>query len=271
MSQFSPEDFFSKLWHEYIKITPQAKKIQTIFLNQGETIVNDHIAIRTFDLSPVSLKQLSPLIVQLGYVRLEHYHFDEKHLYAESYIDREGNGPRIFISEFLTQSLNTENQKLVKSFCQQISPHKIQTPAIFTQGRLWPMPEWEAYQSLIKESDYAAWLSVMGLRANHFTISVNHLKKYDTLPRVNQLLLDNGFQLNESGGLIKGTQKQYLEQSSTVADQIKVTFSGGDSHKISSCYYEFAKRYRDQNNQLFEGFVVQSADKIFESTKTSEN
>ena len=267
MSQLSPADFFAQLWHEYVKITPQAEQIQALFLARGETIVNDHIAIRTFARAPISIKHLSPLIIQLGYQRLAHYHFSEKHLYAESYITRQGNGPRIFISELLTQSLNSANQKLVQSFCQQISPAEIQTPAIFTQGRLWPMPDWQAYQSLLKESDYAAWLSVMGLRANHFTLSVNHLRKFDTLPSVNQLLLDNGFQLNQSGGLIKGSAAQYLEQSATLADKIKVNFAAGDNHTISSCYYEFARRYLEHNNQLFEGFISQSADKIFESTK----
>ncbi|MFK5987152.1 MAG: DUF1338 domain-containing protein [Pseudomonadota bacterium] len=258
--------FFTKMWDEYIKITPQAKQIKALFLQQGEAIVNDHIAIRTFDLAPISIKKLSPLITQLGYQLLDHYIFKEKHLYAESYIDKKGLYPRIFISEFKTSFLNKTNQKLIQYFCQQITKQELQNADIFFKGRLWKMPSWQNYQELLEQSEYAAWLSVMGLRANHFTISVNHLKHYDSLSKVNQLLLDAGFKLNNSGGLIKGSAKELLEQSATLASHINMQFAGGDIHQISSCYYEFAKRYLDHNKRLFEGFVSQSADKIFEST-----
>ena len=39
------------------------------------------------------------------------------------------------------------------------------------------------------------------------------------------------------------------------------------AHSIPCCYYEFAKRYTQADGKLFRGFVAQSADKIFESTK----
>ncbi len=37
-------------------------------------------------------------------------------------------------------------------------------------------------------------------------------------------------------------------------------------HQVPSCYYEFAKRYKDAKGKLYQGFVAASADKIFEST-----
>jgi hypothetical protein len=118
---------------------------------------------------------------------------------------------------------------------------------------------------LREESEYAAWFYVFGFRANHFTVSVNALKKYDTILKVNQLLKENGFLLNSSGGEVKGTMNDYLQQSSTMADIIPVDFEEG-TFNIPSCYYEFAQRYTLPNGKLFSGFVAQSADKIFEST-----
>jgi hypothetical protein len=82
---------------------------------------------------------------------------------------------------------------------------------------------------------------------------------------VNTFLKDHGYQLNSSGGEIKGTAKEMLEQSSTLADQVEVRFSDG-SHVIPGCYYEFARRYRNAAGKLFSGFIAGSADKIFEST-----
>ena len=87
----------------------------------------------------------------------------------------------------------------------------------------------------------------------------------NTIEKVNQLLKDNGFRLNDAGGEIKGTPGELLEQSSTRAGILPVTFIEG-VFEIPSCYYEFARRYPDADGQLYSGFIAKSADKIFEST-----
>jgi hypothetical protein len=147
----------------------------------------------------------------------------------------------------------------------QVDPTSVNTPEILWSGRLWEVPSFEEYRLLMGESEYAAWLSIIGLRANHFTISVNALKKFDDLKALNAFLKENGFQLNASGGEIKGSPEVYLEQSSTLAREVPVEFTDG-TYSIPSCYYEFAKRYPLPNGELFQGFVARSADKIFEST-----
>jgi hypothetical protein len=43
-------------------------------------------------------------------------------------------------------------------------------------------------------------------------------------------------------------------------------FAGGDVHEVPSCYYEFARRYRQSDGRLYPGFVAASANDIFEST-----
>ena len=105
----------------------------------------------------------------------------------------------------------------------------------------------------------------MGFCPNHFTISVNHLEGYKSLEEVNALIKKNGFKLNESGGEIKGSPDDLLEQSSIIADLCAVDFSG-ESHEVPSCYYEFAKRYEISEGEMYQGFIAKSADKIFEST-----
>ena len=106
---------------------------------------------------------------------------------------------------------------------------------------------------------------IYGFRANHFTINVNALKNFEKLEELNTFLEENGWKLNASGGKIKGTPEQFLEQSSTLADLYTITFEEG-SIEIPSCYYEFALRYAMPDGNLYQGFVASSADKIFEST-----
>ena len=82
---------------------------------------------------------------------------------------------------------------------------------------------------------------------------------------MNDFLKNNGFELNRSGGEIKGSAEQLLLQSSILADKVDVNFKEGNK-VIPSCYYEFAQRFPDKTGKLFSGFIADSADKIFEST-----
>jgi hypothetical protein len=147
---------------------------------------------------------------------------------------------------------------------------QVHADGLILSGRLWEKPSYDVYKRLKEESEYAAWVYVFGFCANHFTVSVNHLEKYDSLEKVNELLKSNGFIINDSGGEIKGTPQQLLEQSSIKSGIISVEFVEG-VYNIPGCYYEFARRYPDKQGKLYSGFIAKSADKIFESTNFYES
>ena len=117
----------------------------------------------------------------------------------------------------------------------------------------------------MKESDYGAWLLAMGFRANHFTVYINTLQKLTSIRKMNDFLKNHGFSLNESGGEVKGSSKEFLEQSSIMADTQVLGFREGE-FEVSTCYYEFAQRYELPSGGIFQGFIANSASKIFEST-----
>lgn len=96
-------------------------------------------------------------------------------------------------------------------------------------------------------------------------MSINHLSRFKTVAEINQTLKDNGYRVNSSGGEIKGSPEELLEQSSTMADRADVRFTD-QTAAIPSCFYEFARRYAKPDGELYSGFVAASADKIFEST-----
>ncbi len=261
--------FFDALWDAYTDVTPQAHKIQTLFKQQGETVINDHVAFRTFGNSPISLAKLEPLFEQMGYQAYGQFRFENKHLKARCYKHTEqADAPKIFLSELLTEELPQDCQDIINGLVAQIPADVVKGPEIFWQKRLWDIPSLEDYLTLVEHSEYAAWLSTMGMQANHFTVSINHLEKFPTIEQVNELIQSEGYALNQTGGLIKGSPESFLQQSSTMADKVDVTFSGGETRTIPSCFYEFALRHKQPNGELFDSFIEGNADKIFDSTNT---
>ena len=261
--------FYSSLWKNYIEITPQAGKIHEIFSDRGETVINDHVAFRTFSDSPISLENLEPVLRNLGYKAFDSYVFKSKNLIAKSYNHSDKNVPRIFLSELQRHQLSDPSQKILNKLVSDIPVNCIDGSSIFFSNLLWSPVSIGDYKTLLSESEYAAWTATMGLRANHFTVSVNYLKQFEDVADINQLLKEKGFSINTSGGEVKGSPAIYLEQSSTLADKTIVEFAGGVKQEVPSCFYEFAKRHPMANGALFQGFVADNADLIFESTNAA--
>lgn len=265
------DTFFSELWQDYIQITPQAKEIKRLFEMpgevEGERVVNDHVAFRTFAHTPIQLDNLEPLILAMGYQRQESYFFKAKKLRAYSFIHTDPDLPKIFCSELLTDQLSPVAQQIIADYTLQIS-QRPQDASVFWSGRHWEMPSWEDYSELMDETEYGAWLLAIGIRVNHFTISVNHLQGFHTLQAVLDKVKSAGFAVNAVGGEIKGSPEILLEQGATMADRQSFMFAEGETHQIPTCFYEFALRYADQNGEIYQGFVEANADKIFESTHT---
>lgn len=259
-------EFFDRLWSDYTSSTPQARVIHDAFLQRGDKVVNDHVAFRTLALEPIGLAALEPHLLAIGYKRYEPYEFPEKKLRAWGYTSDAPDAPRVFLSELLTDQLSGDSAAILQRLAAQVDPQRLKSPDVFWAGRLWSPVTWEDYETLRAESEYAAWMATMGIRPNHFTISVNHLDSTDSVEGVLQVVEGLGYGVNDSGGRVKGSPEQLLEQGSTLADRSPTPFAGGESRDTPTCYYEFAKRYPDENGNLFQGFVATSASRIFEST-----
>ncbi|MCF2947791.1 DUF1338 domain-containing protein [Paraglaciecola aquimarina] len=258
-------ELFSNLWQNYLAVTPSAEKIHKILgSTQSNDIINDHIALRTFNTSHVGLDVLAAHFKNLNYKECGEYHFASKNLYSKHFEHEDPTLPKVFISELLTEKFSPELQKIVRDITADINDSVTSADNFLYSGTHWDI-SYLTYQKLLKESEFAAWVAAWGYRANHFTVSNNHLHNFDSIEEINQTLKNNGFELNGAGGEIKGSPQEMLEQSSTLADLHPIIFSDGVKN-IPSCFYEFAKRYPKPDGNMFTGFVTQSADKIFEST-----
>ncbi|MDQ5920783.1 MAG: hypothetical protein QG673_839 [Pseudomonadota bacterium] len=260
------EQLLSNLWSQYVTESPASLEIYNLFSREGETIINDHIALRTFDDERVNIAKLGSFFEELGYQECGEYHFEVKKLYAKHYEHKYDElQPKIFISQLLTKQFSSFVQGAIKSMVDAIPLQKLSSSDLLFSGALWGELDYTVYQQLLAESEYAAWLYVFGFRANHFTLLVNKLQRFNTIELVNQFVKGHGYPLNSSGGEIKGTSAELLEQSSTMANKVPVKFKQGTFEVLNS-YYEFAKRYPMHNGKLYQGFIATSADKIFEST-----
>jgi len=260
-------DFFSSLWRDYVAIAPQVQDIASLFAHRGDTVVNDHVAFRTVSDSPIAQSRLERVLASLGYQPYDSFRFEQKKLNAKAYQNlNEPAAPKIFLSELQLSEVPVHIARILSKFIQQIPTNLELEPSLFWRGPLWQAPTLEEYKVLSEFSEYAAWLITMGLRVNHFTVSVNQLKSCVSLTDVNALLLAEGFQLNSVGGLIKGSPQLMLEQSSTLADRKLFHFSSGEQQAIPTCFYEFALRYPMADGKLYNSFIEGNADKIFEST-----
>lgn len=267
----SANSLFQSLWSDYIAFNPQAKRVYDLILanekkqdSSIQELVNDHIALRTLNHPKIGIDVLGATFEKYGYKACGEYEFVEKKLFARHFEHSDSNMPKVFISELETQKLSRNVQAMAEGVINAIASEDVFKDAFLWSGRTWAA-EYKKYIELLKESEYAAWVYAFGFRANHFTISLNHLKSLQTLPQLNQFIKSNGYELNQSGGEIKGTPEQLLEQSSTLAEKTQVEFTDG-IFEIPACYYEFARRYPKADGKLYQGFIAASADKIFEST-----
>ncbi len=260
------ENLFNRLWKSYVSITPQAPKIEALFRSRGDRVVNDHVALRTFDNELVGLDVLDKAFLEIGYEPISSYEFPEKKLFAYHYEHKDRVAPKVFISALRVNELSKHAAQAIEGLIGQVAPAATVDPFFVASGRPWDL-DFDTYKSLLEESEYAAWVAAFGFRANHFTVSVNELDSISALGDLNTLLKDNGYPLNSSGGEIKGGKDVFLAQSSTLASKVSVEFSD-QSAEIPSCYYEFAERFPGPDGSLFQGFVAGSADRIFESTNS---
>ena len=283
------------LMRRYQERVPAVKAIIDTMVREGliarpDEIENDHIAFRTMGVPHLGIRSLERIFLHYGYERRDAYDFQLKKLDAYWHAPPLPEFPRIFISELRVHELSDEAQRIIHSYTDEVTSDPVdsldldnadEVDAFLHQG-LWRLPSWADYQRLAQESEYAAWVIYNRYYLNHFTISVHNLPEgYDTIPNFNAFLERHGFELNDSGGKVKQSPDGKLLQSATVAEMLQAEFANGEKHQISGSYVEFAERRpldayahlpkaQLRREHRREGFEAGNADKIFESTYTSQ-
>ena len=294
--KITPLDFILKdLFHTYLKRVPNVKKITQAMIDHKmissqEEIINDHIAFRTIGVEQLGIQSFEKIFLKHGYTKIDAYFFESKKLNAYWYAPPSPEYPKVFISELRVHDLSETAQKIISKYTDLVSSDPLDAVnledaeqiAHFLKTPLWILPSIEDYETLLKESEYAAWVIYNRYYLNHYTISVHELPApYNELQNFNDFLKSIGIKLNNSGGEIKTSADGLLLQSSSVAEQIQANFQFHKTKYIAGSYVEFAQRkllpeYAHLPEEVIksshrrEGFEAGNADKIFESTYTEQ-
>ncbi len=283
------------LMRRYQERVPDVKTILSAMVQEGiiskpEDIENDHIAFRTLGVPHLGIASFEKIFLHYGYQRRDYYYFEGKKLDAYWFSPPELHYPRIFVSELRVKELSEEAQRVIQNYTDEVKSDPVDSLDLengeavdaFLHQPLWRTPSLIDYLTLLKESEYAAWVIYNRYYLNHFTISVHNLPEgYKTVAEFNNFLEKQGIKLNDSGGKIKESPDGGLLQSSTVAQMLEAEFANGEKHLISGSYVEFAERrvlpeFADlpsdqiQRQHRRDGFEASNADKIFESTYTTQ-
>lgn len=283
------------LMQRYLERVPDVEKVIRAMIREGiihraEDIENDHIAFRTMGVPQLGIQSLEKIFLHYGYQRRDAYFFKEKKLNAFWYAPPSPEYPRIFISELRVGDLPARTQEIIYAYTGEVSADPVDTLDLndanavdqFLHSGLWRTPNWEDFLELSAVSEYAAWVIYNRYYLNHFTVSVHNLPEgYDTIEGFNAFLERTGFLLNDAGGKIKTSPDGKLAQSSTVARMVMARFADGQEHEIAGSYVEFAERKllepfqglakKDiRREHRREGFEAGNADKIFESTYSTQ-
>ncbi|MCI5049213.1 MAG: DUF1338 domain-containing protein [Rickettsiales bacterium] len=291
-----------RLWAEYIERVEYAKQYVDLVNANGGTVLNDHIALRTFNTDtggqPAGAAGLSRIIEPLGYTRKTQYDFPSKHLTAWHWEHRNPRLPKIFISQLEVEALAVGAEEAVINSVKD-TPDPLSAEAaeylkrvahdetlekddleeaaellasVFT--RPWDAPKKSLIEPLNDVSQYAAWTLLHGNSVNHFTAFINH-QNVDAWPDIEATvaaLLDAGVPMKDH---IEGEPGSKLRQSSTKAVDCFCDVMN-DKGKIMQmnwtyAYYEFAERGtvedEDGNKIEFTGFLGEQATNLFEMTR----
>ena len=285
------------LMRRYQERVPDVLNILNAMIRDGiisahDDIENDHIAFRTMGVPHLGIASLEKVFLHYGYEKRDTFDFAQKKVTAFWYAPPTPKHPRIFISELRVHELSPSAQGIIHRYTDTVTSDPVdaldldngQAVDAFLHQALWRTPTLKDYLALASETEFGSWVIYNRYYLNHYTISVHNLPTgYNTIPQFNDFLERNGFKLNDAGGKIKISGDGKLWQSSTVAQMVDAEFVGDDgapvTHRISGSYVEFAERkvldeFADVENvgreHRRDGFETANADKIFESTYSTQ-
>ena len=106
-----------RLWEQYINRVHYAKKYVELVTQKGGKIVNDHIALRTFNTNtgeqPGGIKAIKHILDCLEYKPAMNYNFAKKRLNAVHFEHPDSMFPKIFVSQLEVDLLPDWAQKII--------------------------------------------------------------------------------------------------------------------------------------------------------------
>lgn len=298
------KEWLDKLWEQYLQRVSYAATYVKLVSQKGGKVVNDHIALRTFNThtgeQPEGIRAIKHILNCLDYQPETKYDFPKKKLKAVHFEHPNDKFPKIFVSQLETQQLPEWAQQIINKTVKD-TPYLLSDKSIELLAKLkeekalpteaadylindlvqyfrrpWKIPHKEDVLKLNDVSQYAAWVLLHGNSVNHFTAFINYqeVAEWPDLESTCKGLEEAGVPMKDR---IEGEKGSKLQQSATQAVKEEVKVKGEDGvEKITwtYAYYELAQRdyvYLNGVKKLFSGFLGEQAVHLFDMTKTRDN
>ena len=298
------KELLERLWEQYIKRVSYANKYVELVTKKGGKVVNDHIALRTFNThtgeQPEGVRAIKHILNCLEYKPAMNYHFSKKKLNAVHFEHPDEKFPKIFVSQLEVELLPDWAQEIINKTVKDtpyiLSDNSIELLLkVKEEGELpteaaellvadlvqyfrrpWGIPQKEDVLKLNDVSQYAAWVLIHGNSVNHFTAYINYqdVAEWPDLESTCKGLEAAGVPMKEH---IEGKKGSKLRQSATLAvkEEVQVKGEYGVEKIIwTYAYYELAQRNFVEDNgskKLFSGFLGEQAVHLFDMTRTRDN
>ncbi|WP_163322906.1 DUF1338 domain-containing protein [Draconibacterium mangrovi] len=294
----------TRLWVMYLDRVSYAREYQRLVNEKGGSVVNDHIAFRTFNThtgeQPEGIRAIKHIISCLEYVPVEKYNFKKKKLNAVHFEHPDPMFPKLFVSQLEVEELPEWAQQIIKNTVKE-TPYLLSDESISLLATLkkkgelprvagemlvkdlaqyfrrpWNVPRKDDVLKVNDVSQYAAWVLLHGNAVNHFTAFVNYqnVSEWPDLETTCKGLADAGIPMKEA---LEGEKGSKLQQSATLAVKEEVEVKGEDGiEKMpwTYAYYELAERglvIENGEEKLFSGFLGDQARHLFDMTRTRDN
>lgn len=301
MLKYVRQEVVLSLWERYRHLTPQMQRIEQGLKQKGvASLLLDHFAIIDLPGPHSGIPYLREIFSAIGYLEQGKDYLAEKQndfLWMTESDSFEAAAktvlPQVVVADFRLTEMPVEVRNIIEKYSSQAQPAPIaQIAALkqqaeasetaaqaliylivqYLQGRDWPLPTLQEYQTVRAFNELLSWVLIFGRRPNHFTLSVHHLDHFDSLAAFHTFVASEMcLALNEDGGVIKGGRSTGIAQGSTTGVKERVQLMDGEV-EVPTGFVEFVWRYPlvdSSDNPLwkdyFTGFIAQHADRVIES------
>lgn len=286
----------------YFKSVPAAQKIQDALHARGiHNIPMDHYALIDLPSEKTGMDTMNQIYSSLGYITQGRDYLAEKQneflwMVESDAIHKKVEDvlPQVVLADFWLKDLPEEIRKIILSYVGEskaCSLAEIQNLAAkvywgdakaeekllrmlthYFSGRDWPLPTIANFLKVQAFNELLAWVLVFGRVPNHFTIPIHLIAGFESLEDFNDFVENKvGLKLNRVNGVIKGSSREGLQQSSTVGEKVTVQLADG-SVEIADRFFEFVWRFPKAGiekpvywKDFFTGFIGVNATHVIES------
>ena len=256
----------------------------------------DHLAFRSFDCVDGGLNAVARVFEKHGYTRAGSLTFPEKKVDAEWFappsdrwaLDARGDPafPRLFVSHLRVDDLEDPDAKAVVRGITLPSRRTARDSNIVAErgGAPWGARRADAtasfsrdaYETVARASEYAAWTLINGHALNHVAVAVHRLfvasddakstrRRFASLEQCLSFLAAPPVSTPTSragGAEVKVSPDGGLRQAATVADLVEVQFANENEEKLLFGDEDARRDARDANRALVPASYVEFVDRL---------